>query len=197
MMTLCLVLLAERLQVEVFFQNIGDTRRIGTELGLSGVFKKRLNWYMNYSFVEATYENAFIGVSANHPNKIDLDGDGTASEIQVESGDRIPGIPEHSFKIGGNYAVNDRLSVGISGIYNSDQMIRGDESNQLDPVDGYFITNVNATYKINKKFTLFAKVNNLFDNDYESFGLLGEADEISMILKMPDFLVRVRQLVHS
>ena len=161
-----------------FFQNIGDTRRVGSELGLSGVFKKRLNWYMNYSFVEATYEDAFIGVSANHPGKDDLDGDGTASEIQVESGDRIPGIPEHSFKIGGNYAVNDRFSIGISGIYNSDQIIRGDEANLLKPVNGYFVTNVNATYTFHKNFTLFAKVNNLFDNDYESFGLLGEADEI-------------------
>ena len=38
--------------------------------------------------------------------------------------------------------------------------------------------NVNATYKINKRFSFFAKINNLFDTDYETFGLLGEADEI-------------------
>ena len=74
---------------------------------------------MNYSFVEATFEDAFIGVSANHPNAADLNGDGTASEIQVNAGDRIPGIPEHSFKIGGNYNFNEKFSVGANMIYNS------------------------------------------------------------------------------
>jgi outer membrane receptor protein involved in Fe transport len=27
-------------------------------------------------------------------------------------------------------------------------------------------------------FSIFARVNNLFDEDYESFGLLGEPDEV-------------------
>jgi len=161
-----------------FFRNVGDTRRIGTEFGLSGILKKKIDWYFNYSFIEATFEDGFIGVSANHPNKTDLNGDGTSSEIQVEAGDRIPGIPEHSLKIGGNYNFNDNFSVGVGGIYNSDQVLRGDESNQLQTVDDYFVVNANATYKINESFSFFAKVNNLFDTDYETFGLLGEADEI-------------------
>ena len=81
-------------------------------------------------------------------------------------------------KIGGTYNVNDRFSIGISGIYNSDQVVRGDESNQLPTVKGYFVTNANATYKINKNISFFAKINNLLNTDYETFGLLGEADEI-------------------
>jgi iron complex outermembrane recepter protein len=155
-----------------FFSNIGDTQRIGTEVGLNGVFKKNLNWYMNYSFVEATFQDAFTTNSANHPNA-DVNG-----KIQVESGDRIPGIPEHSFKLGGLYSFNPKLSVGANMIYNSTQVLRGDESNELGPVDGYAVVNLNSTYKINKTFTAFARVNNLFDTDYETFGLLGEADEI-------------------
>jgi iron complex outermembrane receptor protein len=161
-----------------FFRNVGDTLRIGTEVGLSGIFKEKLNWYLNYSFVEATFEDAFIGVSANHPNAADLNGDGTANEIQVNAGDRIPGIPEHSFKIGGNYNFNEKVSVGANMIYNSTQVLRGDESNQLGPVDGYAIVNLNSVYKINKSISVFARINNLFDADYETFGLLGEANEI-------------------
>ena len=81
-------------------------------------------------------------------------------------------------KIGGTYNFNDNFSIGVGGIYNSDQVLRGDESNQLATVDDYFVVNVNATYKINESFSFFAKINNLFDTDYETFGLLGEADEI-------------------
>jgi iron complex outermembrane recepter protein len=161
-----------------FFRNVGETRRVGTELGLSGIFKKKLSWYANYSFVDATFQDAFIGISANHPNAADLNGDGDADEIQVNSGDRIPGIPEHSFKLGGLYSFTPKFSVGANMIYNSTQVLRGDESNELGPVDGYAIVNLNGTYKINKTFTMFARVNNLFDTDYETFGLLGEADEV-------------------
>lgn len=155
-----------------FFRNVGDTRRFGTELGLSGVFKKKLNWHMNYSFVEATFQDAFTTNSANHP-LADANG-----KIQVESGDRIPGIPEHSFKLGGLYSYNEKLSVGTNIIYNSTQVLRGDENNQLGLVDGYAIVNLNSTYKVNKTFTLFARLNNIFDTNYETFGLLGEPGEI-------------------
>jgi outer membrane receptor protein involved in Fe transport len=161
-----------------FFRNVGDTQRAGTEVGLSGILKEKLNWYLNYSFVDATFQDAFIGVSANHPNAADLNGDGTAGEIQVNAGDRIPGIPQHSFKIGGNYSFNEKFSIGANMIYNSTQVLRGDESNQLGPVDGYAIINLNSTYKINKNISVFASINNLFDTDYETFGLLGEASEI-------------------
>lgn len=156
-----------------FFSNIGDTLRVGTEVGLSGIMlNNKLNWYANYSFVSATFEDSFITASANHPN---ADGNGN---ISVQAGDRIPGIPEHSFKLGGLYSFTNKLSVGGNMIYNSTQVLRGDESNELAPVDGYAIVNINGTYKINKTFTLFARVNNLFDTDYETFGLLGEPDEI-------------------
>ena len=50
--------------------------------------------------------------------------------------------------------------------------------NLLDAIDGYAVVNINGTYKFNKIVYVFARVNNLFDTDYETFGLLGEADEI-------------------
>ncbi|MAS81718.1 MAG: TonB-dependent receptor [Legionellales bacterium] len=161
-----------------FFRNVGDTERVGTEVGLNGIFNKKLNWYLNYSYVDASFQDAFVGISANHPNATDLNGDGDADEIQVDSGDRIPGIPEHTFKLGGLYSFTEKFSVGANMIYNSTQFLRGDESNELGSVDGYAIVNLNSTYKINNTFSIFARVNNLFDTNYETFGLLGEADEV-------------------
>ena len=52
--------------------------------------------------------------------------------------------------------------------------MRGDESNQLDEVSGYATVGMRARYSINEKLEVFAKVDNLLDRDYESFGLLGE-----------------------
>jgi iron complex outermembrane recepter protein len=156
---------------EGFFKNVGDTRRLGTEVGLSGNWNK-LQWFTNYSYIEATFRTPFQAASANHPNA------DANSEIAVEKGDHIPGIPEHNIKIGGLYAFNNKFSVGGNMTYNSSQYIRGDEGNLLDTIDGYAVVNINGTYKVNKIFSVFARVNNLFDTDYESFGLLGEADEV-------------------
>ena len=57
---------------------------------------------------------------------------------------------------------------------NAEQHLRGDESNQLDEIDGYSVVNLRARYQISEDLEIFANVLNLFDEEYESFGLLGE-----------------------
>lgn len=156
---------------EGFFDNIGDTQRLGIELGLSGK-QKKLGWFLNYSFIEATFEDAFEASSANNPlaDANDL--------IQIQEGDFIPGIPQHSLKVGGEYQFNPRFSFGGDLLYNSGVYVRGDESNQLGRLDGYATVNIRANYEITDVFQVFARVNNLFNKEYESFGLLGEPDEV-------------------
>jgi len=156
---------------EGFFDNIGDTKRVGVELGLSGRWNK-LDWFTNYSYLEATFDDSFTSSSPNNP-LADANGD-----IAVEAGDRIPGLPEHNLKIGADYHVTAKFTVGTDLVYNSDQYFRGDEANLLDTIDGYVVVNARASYKFNKNISIFGNVNNLFDNDYETFGLLGEPDEI-------------------
>ncbi len=156
---------------EGFFRNVGQTRRLGAELGLLGSWK-RMNWFINYGFVSATFETPFQAASANHP-MADASG-----EISVNDGDRIPGIPEHSLKVGADFPVTSKLTIGADLLYNSDQHLRGDEANLLDSVDGYAVLNIRGRYQFNQHISVFAKVNNLLDNDYETFGLLGEPDEV-------------------
>jgi len=155
---------------EGFFDNIGDTRRLGMELGLDGRWDK-LDWSLNYAFVHATFETAFAVSSPNHPFAVN-------DEIQVSEGDRIPGIPQHTLKLAGDYAFNSRFSVGGDMVYNSGQYLRGDEANLLDTIDGYAVVNLRGNYQISNRFSVFARINNLFDTDYETFGLLGEPDEV-------------------
>ncbi|HLB31715.1 MAG TPA: TonB-dependent receptor [Gammaproteobacteria bacterium] len=149
------------------FANVDETRRMGIDLELNGSID-RLDWFMAYSHIEATFRDDFDVLSPNHPLADD------AGVIAVRSGDRIPGIPENLFKAGGVYHFNDRFEIGLDLVYNSDQVIRGDEINALDTVDGYALLNLRASYILGDRVTAFARVTNLLDKDYENFGLLGE-----------------------
>ncbi len=149
------------------FANVDETRREGFESAFVGTFGA-LDWSIAYSYVRATFEDDFMVLSPNHPF---ANGDG---EVQVEAGDRIPGIPDHQFKFSGDYTLPWNLRVGLEVIYNSGQYLRGDESNQLGEIDGYAVVNLRGSYRIDERFELFARVTNLFDTDYENFGLLGE-----------------------
>jgi len=160
------------------FANVDKTRRLGLESSLSGNLGE-LNWFANYSYVDATFQDDFLALSPNHDF---ADDDGN---ISVEAGDRIPGIPNHQVKLGGSYRFGSALQLGGELIYNASQPLRGDESNQLDEVDSFAIVNLRALYNLNDSISVFARVNNLFDSDYESFGLLGE-DPTEVIASLAD-----------
>ena len=164
-----------------YFDNIGKTRRQGVELGMSGNSGK-LSWGANYTYLDATYQSGFALSSPNHP---DADG---AGDINVKSGDKIPGLPEHSFKADTNYQFTDKFNMGLSALFNSDQYSRGDEVNEMDTIAGYAVFNLRADYQINKNFSVFARVDNLFDKEYENFGLLGEPDEVFPAFDNPQFV---------
>jgi outer membrane receptor protein involved in Fe transport len=100
------------------------------------------------------------------------------SEINVQSGDRIPGLPENLLKAGVTYSFTSKIAVGLDLQYSSSVVLRGDESNQDDEIDGYTLVNLRSEYQATDRFKLFAKVDNLFDKEYETFGLYGEADEV-------------------
>ncbi len=149
------------------FANVDETKRWGIESTVNGYWGK-LDWFATYSYLQATFEDNFNVLSPNHPF---ADNDG---EIQVQAGDRIPGLPEHIFKMGGDYYFNDSFSLGVDLSYNSDQVLRGDESNQIDKLGGYTVVNLRTRYRINAHIEIFARINNVLDEEYESFGLLGE-----------------------
>lgn len=162
---------------EGFFANVGATRRQGLEASVAGTLRdKRLNWYANYTFLDATYRTSFHENSANHP---DADAAGL---IFVRKGDRIPSLPRHSFKIGADFAVTHALSLGGDLLANSGQYLRADETNLLGETAGYAVVNLRANYTFNDHVNLFARVDNLFDRHYVTFGTLGDATAV-----FPDF----------
>ena len=149
------------------FANVNKTQRVGFE-GMLAVATKKADWFLAYTYLNATFEDDFEVLSPNHPF---ADDDG---RISVRSGNRIPGLPEHSLKLGADYAVSDKLSLGFDVLYNSDQVLRGDESNQVGTLGDYAVVDLRGRFRINEHIDLFARVSNLFDADYETFGLLGD-----------------------
>jgi outer membrane receptor protein involved in Fe transport len=99
----------------------------------------------------------------------------TIRTIQISKGDRIPLIPRQLLKLAVNYRLNDNSSIGLDSITVSDVYVRGNENNKASggSISGYTVFNLSASYKPNSAWTVFGRVNNLLDKDYETGGQLG------------------------
>jgi iron complex outermembrane recepter protein len=155
-----------------FFQNIGDTRRQGAEVGIK---YQTQNWsaFANYSFVQATFRSPFVEPSPSNPFQNAL------GDTQVEPGDRMPGIPENRLKIGADYKILPQWSAGATAVYVSSVFYVGDESNQLAPIPGYATVNLHTNYKPTSNFEVFASINNLFNKQYSTWGILSDPTGIN------------------
>jgi iron complex outermembrane recepter protein len=153
-----------------FFTNVGQTRREGIELNLSGkALNKRLSWFANYTLQSATFQENLTVPSFNNPEAVN-------GEIPVESGDHIPSIPDQIFKIGFDFAITPHWSVGGDLNAASGQFLRGDEGNLTPQIPGYAVLNLRAAYTLNEHFTAYVLISNVFDHDYETFGVFGEPE---------------------
>ena len=150
-----------------YFQNVGPTRRQGVELTGSMQWSD-LRLALRYSYVDATFRSSFMAASANNSTAVD-------GAITVEPGDRIPGIAANSVKLRIDWSISDRWTVGATLVYASSQYAHGDENNQdvHGPVPGYTVANLDTQYQITPNLQLFANVGNLFNRQYQNFGLLG------------------------
>lgn len=159
---------------EGFFANVGDTRRQGFEASVTGkMFDNRVDWFANYTFLDATFLSPFSEISANHP-----DADPDSGLIDVRKGDRLPGLPRNAFKFGADYAVTPKLTVGGDVMVNSSQYYRGDEANLLQPIGGFAVVNLRAVYRVVAHVSMYLRVQNLFDRTYSDFGVIGDASTV-------------------
>src|SRR5262245_48273332 len=156
---------------EGFFDNVGRTRRDGFEANLSGAAGERITWSFDYTYLDATFRESFAVMSPNHPEAVD-------GEIAVESGDRLPLIPQQLLKAGMRFVATDALTFGADVLASSGAFFRGDEGNLLDELDGYSVVSVRAEYRFGERASVFASIDNLLDEEYETFGLFGQADEV-------------------
>jgi outer membrane receptor protein involved in Fe transport len=146
-----------------FFQNVGTTLRQGFDLSFKLKYR-RLSAYLGYSFIDATFQTPFTEQSPNNPG---ADANGN---IFIQSGDRLPGIPQNILKFGADYAITDAWTVGGSALAEAGQYLFGDEANLTPTTPPYFVLNLHTTYQVTKNFQLFAKIDNAFDAQYYTYG---------------------------
>jgi outer membrane receptor protein involved in Fe transport len=141
----------------------------------------------NSSADSASYVGSAPDIAANTDKSV----------IHVKKGNYLPSIPKHQLKLRAQYQMNEDWSVGANLIAYANQYVMGNENNKhqantadclnssgtIDGNDqacgsgklkGYTIVNLDSKYKIGNGWQAFAKVINVFDQDYNVAGRLGE-----------------------
>jgi outer membrane receptor protein involved in Fe transport len=153
-----------------YFQNVGSTRRQGIETEIS-LKSKVLEFFASYALVDARFLNA-LQVGSNSPF---ADANGN---VQILPGNVIPAIPRNRVKASVDYWVTEKLKLGGDAMWVSGQYFVGDESNQFPQLPSYTVFNLHGSYQINKTFQVYARVDNVFDNRYATYGTFFETDAI-------------------
>ncbi|MHA7685232.1 TonB-dependent receptor [Cupriavidus sp. PET2-C1] len=152
-----------------YFANFDRTRNQGFDLSARqrlGDFTLRLG----YSYLQATYQaNGQLAV-----------GERT---IDVKPGMRRAGVPRHTIKLGVDWQALAGLTLGADLVGVSSSPTNGNEDGlRADPqpgkapkyadwsTPGYATVNLRASYRVNKHFEIYARVANLLDRRYETYG---------------------------
>lgn len=137
------------------------------ELGLI-IQDQRWSAFANYSLVRATFLSTLVVPSPANAFQ-DENGD-----IQVNPGNRLPGIPEHRLKLGADLEVLPQWSVGATVNIVSSFYFVGDEANLLTPIPGYTVVDLHTTYRLARHLEIFAAIDNLLNRKYATWGILGD-----------------------
>jgi outer membrane receptor protein involved in Fe transport len=142
----------------VFFQNVGQTRREGVEVGLRGRGGAALDGYLNYAYTRATFEDR-VELATPLPPGLET----------VPAGSSLTLVPRHRLNVGLAYRPWPWLRLAVDARWVSSQYLRGDDANRQPPLPGYWVANGGATARW-RGFEAFVRINNVLDNRYETFG---------------------------
>jgi iron complex outermembrane receptor protein len=124
--------------------------------------------YVNWSLVQATFRSPFTESSPSNPYQ------NANSDIFLEPGDHLPGIPEQRLKMGADYKIIPEWTIGATMNLVSDFYYVGDESNQLAPIGGYTVFNLHTSIRPTPHFEIYALVNNVLNHKYATWGILSD-----------------------
>lgn len=174
-----------------FFQNYGKTRRQGVELDFDWDVSA-WNFGASYQYLDATFQSPARLASEGNSSAVDVNGDPAVEGgfIQVQPGNRIPGLAEHNVKLSLGYKASTATTLFADMQAQSSQYARGNENNQHragvvtiqgQPVDfkdsgkvpGFAVLNLGVNHAMSKNLTLIGRLNNVFDRKYFNGAVLG------------------------
>ncbi|MGE0114387.1 MAG: TonB-dependent receptor family protein [Steroidobacteraceae bacterium] len=151
------------------YLNAGDTERHGIELAIDSSLGAGFNAYLAATWLDATFRDSFLSCGGVTPPCT------AASQVMVESGNNIAGIPDYSVygeltwnyhPLGFNAGAEGRWN-GRTQVNDANRTLRSDAP--ADPVGAYFIAGVRAGFEQqpgNWKLNEFVRVDNVFDRQY-------------------------------
>ena len=149
----------------LFFQNVGGTRRQGVEVSLASRPAAGLEARLSYTYTEATFRD---NLELATPR---LTAGCAASPCTqtVRAGNDLPLVPRHRLNASLDYRLASWLGLWLGASYVGPQRLRGDEENVERKLTDYVV--VNAGLRAGwKGLTAFVTINNLLNNEYETFG---------------------------
>jgi outer membrane receptor protein involved in Fe transport len=152
-----------------YFANFDRTRNQGLDLTVRQQLGS-VTLRLAYSYLQATYQaTGQLAV-----------GERT---INIRPGMRMAGLPTHTVKLGADWQALPGLTLGADLVAVSGSVTSGNEDGlRSDPqpgkapkaadwgTPGYATVNLRAAYQVNKHFEIYARVANVFDRRYETYG---------------------------
>ena len=136
-----------------YYDNIGDIRSRGFELGLSSDRKKELSFNLGYAYLKSKFRKYFYNAPGPDP-------------LQDLSGKYVSRAPKHTANLTLDYKPTAKLTISPELVYYGSYF--ADEANRYKQ-DGYKVVNLRGNYKFNQDLEFFAKIDNLLDKDYYAF----------------------------
>jgi iron complex outermembrane receptor protein len=147
------------------YDNIGGVRNRGFELSLKSDRKREYTLDLAYSYIHAVftdYENYYQTLGSPY----------VANPVMVHynnTGNAVPRVPRHSLNTTAGWQPNERFRLALE--MDAKTWSWADEINQ-EKLPGRTLFHLHANYDIRDKgplgakWSLFARVNNLFDHKY-------------------------------
>ena len=154
-----------------YFENFDRTRRQGVDIGTVTSIGS-VDFRVAYSYLDATYQSTQILFAGER-------------SVQVRPGTKIAGLPEHTLRLNLDWRAAPKVLVGGSVITTSSITTQGNEDGIIwqesaagtevygnAKVKGYMLLNLHANYEAEKGLDYFARINNVFDTRFESYGMM-------------------------
>ena len=134
--------------------NLDKTERYGFEI--------KLEQYIDKLTLSQTYQ--YINAEIKKGKEKLFDGNGNVITGESLSGNKIAGVPEHRFTLGAKYDFTNNFNINGEVVYNGNSYINN--NNKYGKQDNYVVTNIRTNYNMDNGLSLFAGINNLFDEEY-------------------------------
>ena len=168
-------------------------KSVGWDIGVEHEFGEG-EWQLDVTYFDADLENE---IQSSFPSVVNADGESDRSGVEVSvdyqadptsylslsytytdsedpNGEEVR-RPEHIASLsGGKTVLDDRLRLTASVIYNGEQRdtdFRNFFTNgfaaEMTDLDSYVLVNIGAQYQVTDAIEVYARLENLFDDDYE------------------------------